>query len=114
MTRDLTVNKGFQYHWDIATIFFEVRAILKRYCWLYQSKKFRDHCSAIHAFANKYVQTVITRKRTRDKFTAATNPAEKIIVLDKLVKIITDSIQLRHECLNILGASRTGIVFLIQ
>lgn len=111
--RDESSDNRFQFHWDGAATFFEVRAILRRYCWLYQPKKFRDHCNAIHAFADKYIQAAIIRKQ-KDVQPAKVNQKEDFVVLNNLVDVTTDRIRLRHECLNILGASRTSTAALIQ
>lgn len=110
---DESSDNRFQHHWDSAATFFEVRAILRRYCWLYQPKKFRDHCNAIQAFADKYVQAAIIRKQ-KDVQPAKEDQKEKFVVLNNLVDVTTDRIRLRHECLNILGASRTSTAALIQ
>ena len=102
----------FQLNWDGAAKYFEIRAILRRYCWLYQPRKFRQHCHAIHAFADKNVDAALARRRTKQ----SQKPIQKksFVMLDEVVEMTTNRYRLRAECLNVLGASRTSTAGLIQ
>ena len=111
--RKTSHSDDFQSNWDGAAKFFEIRAILRRYCWLYQPKKFREHCRAIHTFADKYVDAALARRQLTSQKTES-EKTHKFVVLDELVNLTTDRARLRAECLNVLGASRTSTAGLIQ
>ena len=55
----------FHYRWDSAATYFGLRALLGRFLWLYNPKKFQKHCDAIHAYADGYVHAAIERQQQR-------------------------------------------------
>lgn len=106
-------HKLFQYHWDDAQTYFSMRALLGRFCWLYNPKRFQEHCSAIHAYADHYVSAAIERKQRHTK-QGATDNEKGFVIIDELVEVTSDHNRLRDECLNILGAGRTSTAALIS
>lgn len=102
----------FGYHFDAAATYFDGRAILGSYCWLYSPRKFREHCRGIRAYADGYVHEALMQKRKGDQ-EATADRKDKFILLDKLVELTTDPVRIRDECLNVLGAGRTSTASLI-
>ncbi|KAM0806210.1 putative cytochrome P450 [Usnea florida] len=103
----------FHYHWDSAATYFGIRALLGRFVWMYNPKKFQKHCDAIHAYADGYVHAAIERQQQR-KQQGVADEKPRFVLLDELVDITHDRIRLRSECLNVLGAARTSTASLIQ
>ena len=112
-TREESAHTDFQYHWDSAATFTGVRTILGRFHWMYSSRKFQKHCNAIHAYADRYVQAAIERKKKRNP-EEVTDKKANFVLLDALVDVTCDPNRLRDECLNVLGAARTSTAALIQ
>lgn len=106
-------HANFQYHWDSAATYFGIRSLLGRFRWLYEPKKFQEHCKVIHAYADKYVQAAIDRKQQRNKEGEAAEKG-KFVLLDEQVEVTDDRAQLRNESLNVLGAARTSTASLIS
>ena len=110
---DKVDQQALQHHWDDAQTYFSMRALLGRYCWLYNPRKFRDHCAAIQTYADHYVSAAIARKEgcmLREQFDGKAPPA----VIDELAKLTSDTSRLREECLNLFGAGRTSTAALIS
>ena len=113
LAADEFAQAEFQYHWDSAATYFGVRALLGRFVWMYNPKKFQKHCDAIHAYADGYVHAAIERQQQRMQQGVA-DEKSRFVLLDELVDITHDRIHLRSECLNVLGAARTSTASLIQ
>ena len=101
----------FNHLWDSAQNYLGVRAALGRFCWLYSPKKFRKHCRAIHDFTDTCVVAALERKKSQE---SVEHGKTKVAIVDELVKVTSDPVQLRSECLNLLGAGRTGTAALIS
>lgn len=108
-----SAHANFQYHWDGAETYFGIRAFHGLFRWLYNPKKFREHCDAIHAYADEYVRAALERQQQR-KQQGVEADKSTFVLLDKLVDASHDRAQLRNECLNLLGAARTSTAALIQ
>lgn len=102
----------FNYHWDRAQEYLGIRAALGRFCWMYSPRKFREHCRAIHDFTDAFVLAALERKQSHGIVGHETTT--KVAIVDELVKVTSDRVQLRSECLNLLGAGRTGTAALIS
>lgn len=111
-TCDGSAHAVFQYHWDGAATFFNVRTLLGRFCWMYNPRRFQEHCHAIHEYADRYVQAAIERKQKRKQ--QGVTDEGKFVLLDELLNVTCDRARLRDECLNVLGAGRTSTAALIQ
>ena len=113
LAADESAQAEFQYHWDSAATYFGIRALLGRFVWMYNPKKFQKHCDAIHAYADGYVHAAIERQQQRKRQGVADDKS-RFVLLDELVDTTHDRVRLRSECLNVLGAARTSTASLIQ
>ena len=110
---DTSQSGSFQYHWDAAATYFEIRALLGSRCWLYNPAKFQEHCRGIHAFAGQLVKDAIARKQ-KQGLEKSEKDSGKFVLVDELAEVLHDPDRLRDECLNVLGAGRTSTAALIQ
>ena len=99
----------FNHHWDNVQGYLGIRLALGRFCWMYAPRKFREHCEAIHEFTDTFVLAALERKQRHNVEHEVTGA-----IVDELVKVTSDRVQIRSECLNVLGAGRTGTAALIS
>jgi len=96
-------------HMDGGKACVEIRGALWKYRWLLPTKKFNQHCAAVHKYAGWFVQLRLQRW---DKYMAGissetgTSSKGRYILLDELAKVTQDPVELRSQTLNVLTAGR--------
>ena len=76
---------SFQYHWDAAATYFEVRALLGSRTWLYNPQKFQEHCRGIHDIAGQLVTNAIARKKRQGRERAEKDSGKFAIVIARYI-----------------------------
>ncbi|KAI0011956.1 putative N-alkane-inducible cytochrome P450 [Xylariaceae sp. FL0662B] len=114
-------DAGMSAHFDAAKVWIDKRGALAKFYWLMNSRAFKEHCAAIHAFADDIVAERLARPRGNDDGEKShnnsggsdANDLEKARpttgrynLLDELAKETQDPRELRNELLHVLIAGR--------
>ncbi|KAG7288311.1 hypothetical protein NEMBOFW57_007842 [Staphylotrichum longicolle] len=104
-------------HMDAGKAWIETRGALWKYRWLLPCGEFYKHCTAIHEYAQWFVQLRLLRG---DKYLdglqqhdSDTSNSERYCLLNELAKLTQDPTELRSQPLNVLTAGRDTTAALI-
>jgi cytochrome P450 len=96
-------------HMDAGKAWIETRGALWKYRWLLPSRKFKEHCAAIHKYAEWFVQLRLLRG---DQYLCGLQhqsgqaDSDRFVLLHELAKVTQDPVELRSQTLNVLSAGR--------
>jgi cytochrome P450 len=97
-------------HMDGGKAGVETRGALWKYRWLLPSKKFFEHCAAVHKYAEWFVTLRLLRGTKYldglQKHQSAKPNSERYVLLHELAKVTQDPFELRSQTLNVLSAGR--------
>ncbi|KAI5862998.1 putative N-alkane-inducible cytochrome P450 [Durotheca rogersii] len=91
-------------HFNAAKVWIDQRGALAKFYWLMNSKEFKEHCAAIHAFADGIVADRLARAPVEKSL----DPEQggRFNLLNELAKETQDPRELRNETLHVLIAGR--------
>lgn len=95
-------GKDMSAHFDAAKVWIDKRGALAKFYWLMNSKEFREHCRAIHEFADGIVADRLANPPEKDD----PEKANRFYLLNELAKETQDPSVLRNETLHVLVAGR--------
>ncbi|KAK4209999.1 oxidoreductase-like protein [Rhypophila decipiens] len=103
-------------HMDGGKAWAEIRGALWKYRWLLPTRKFKEHCAAVHKYAEWFVQLRLQRGDSyldgiQSETGAVSRP--RYILLDELAKVTQDPVELRSQTLNVLTAGRDTTAALV-
>lgn len=93
---------GMSAHFDAAKVWIDKRGALAKFYWLMNSKEFKEHCRAIHEFAD----AIVTDRLANPPGKEDPEKANRFYLLNELAKQTQDPSVLRNETLHVLVAGR--------
>ena len=96
---------NFGRHLDGAKHMLDRRGALTKYGWLLRDREFPKHCKAVQKFVDYFVKQALLHGDDEKRIETADGKA-KFVLLNELAKHTRDPLELRHETLNVLHASR--------
>ncbi|KAI2471328.1 putative N-alkane-inducible cytochrome P450 [Annulohypoxylon bovei var. microspora] len=88
-------------HFNAAKVWIDKRGALAKFYWLMNSAEFKEHCAAIHEFADAIVAGRLASPHEKDPEKGA-----RFSLLNELAKETRDPRELRNETLHVLIAGR--------
>ncbi|KAI0849670.1 putative N-alkane-inducible cytochrome P450 [Daldinia vernicosa] len=97
--------KDLSRHFNAAKVWIDKRGALAKFYWLMNSKEFKDHCTAIHKFADGIVADRLANPEKRG---GGGDPEKgnRFSLLNELAKETQNPQELRNETLHVLIAGR--------
>ncbi|KAK7751173.1 hypothetical protein SLS62_006857 [Diatrype stigma] len=95
-------GKDMSTHFDAAKVWIDKRGALAKFYWLMNSKEFKEHCRAIHEFADGIVADRLAKPPEKED----PEKANRFYLLNELAKETQDPSVLRNETLHVLVAGR--------
>lgn len=92
-------------HFNAAKVWIDKRGALAKFYWLMNSAEFKEHCAAIHKFADGLVADRLAHPPS-EKFGADPEKGTRFSLLNELAKETQDPRELRNETLHVLIAGR--------
>ncbi|KAI1459985.1 putative N-alkane-inducible cytochrome P450 [Annulohypoxylon moriforme] len=100
-SQDSGKKKDLASHFNAAKVWIDKRGALAKFYWLMNSSEFKEHCGAIHAFADGLVADRLANPYEKDPEKGA-----RFNLLNELAKETQDPRELRNETLHVLIAGR--------
>ncbi|KAL7620240.1 hypothetical protein AAE478_009233 [Parahypoxylon ruwenzoriense] len=100
---DKNKSKDLAQHFNAAKVWIDKRGALAKFYWLMNSTEFKEHCAAIHAFADGIVAD---RLAHGDPEKGNGKDGGRFNLLNELAKETQDARELRNETLHVLIAGR--------
>lgn len=97
-----SIGKDMSAHFDAAKVWIDKRGALAKFYWLMNSKEFKEHCRAIHEFAD----AIVTDRLANPPEKEDPEKANRFYLLNELAKQTQDPSVLRNETLHVLVAGR--------
>ncbi|KAI1106154.1 putative N-alkane-inducible cytochrome P450 [Jackrogersella minutella] len=99
-------KKDLSRHFNAAKVWIDKRGALAKFYWLMNSAEFKEHCAAIHKFADGIVADRLAHPPGKPNAGADPEKGARFNLLSELVKETQDPRELRNETLHVLIAGR--------